>query len=201
MKAKSTLPGLPDIGKVQALEPLRRHPMRFTGPRDLKLQSDPVVIGGPGEPPEGFVTAHTSKTEWVWYWASAKVLKDPPDPRKPPFVGGANWSYQTPLNGGRVIGGQVTDFVYLLSNNKTLGVRIQTEHWHIMASAETQMNDFLLKADQQALDQIIDAFDQDWMWDPTGKAACIAVANAIKGIQPISPIIAGTAQRIRGIFT
>ena len=77
MPTKSSLVGLPDIGKVQALKPLRRHPMRFTGPRDLRLQSDPQVVGGPGEPPEGFVTAHTSRTEWVWFWASAKVLKDP----------------------------------------------------------------------------------------------------------------------------
>lgn len=196
----TALPGLKEIGKLQPLKPLRRHPVRFTGPSELRLQSDPQVVGGPGEPPQGFVTAHTSKTEWVVYWAFARVLRDPRDPRVPPYTGGANWSYQTPINGGRVIGGQVTDFVYLGAQGKTIGVRVQTEHFHIMTSADVQMKDFLLKTDQEALDQIIDLYDHEFMWDKTGKAACIVVANAIKGIQSYSPIFAGTAQRVRGIF-
>jgi hypothetical protein len=194
----SPLPGLPKLGALQKVPRLRRPPVRNTGPRELRLQSDPVQKAGPGAPPEGFITAHQSKTEWVWYWASSRVLKDPRDPRKGPFVGGATWQYQKAIDGGRIIGGQVVDFVYLLEKNKTLGVRIQTEHFHIMTDAATQLQDFFLKTSQRAVDQVIDVYDQDWLWDASGQAACAAVANALKGVQAYAPPFAGRSQRIRG---
>ena len=174
-----------------------RHPVRFTGPRTLHLQKAPGVIGGPGEPPEGFVGAHNSKTEWLVYWGFAKVLKDPKDPRKPPWVGGADWSYQKSIDGGRIVGGEVVDFVYISAHNKTIGVRVQTERFHVMTDAAKQMSDFFLKAETKGVDTVVDIFDQDFIDDPTGRAVCVVVANAIKGIQRYSPIIAGTAQRIR----
>lgn len=192
------LPGLKGINRVQSIPKPPRPPLRFTGIKELRLQKAPDIIGGPGEPPEGFVTAHTSKTEWVWYWGSAKVLKDPKDPRKPPYTGGANWQYQKAIDGGRVVGGQVVDFIYILDGRHTLGVRIQTEHFHIYVDAEKLMADFFLKEDQRAVDQIIDAYDYEWLWDKTGRAVCAAVSNAIRGIQNYSPNIAGTAQRLRG---
>jgi hypothetical protein len=192
------IPGLPKIGKLQPLKPLRRPPVRLSGPRSLRLQSDPVAIGGPGEPPEGFVTAHTSKDEWIIFWALSRVTRSPRDPRKPPFVGGDTWSYQKAIDGGRIIGGQVVDFVYNHPDGKFLGLRIQTEHWHIEVTAAKQMQDFFLKSSQHAVDQIIDIFSQDYLGDASGKAACVVVANAIKGVQKYSPIFAGTSQRVRG---
>lgn len=197
------LPGLPNLGKLSALKPLRKPPLRRYGPKALRLSATPAGLGGPGEPPEGFVTAHTSRTEWWVYWAMARVLRDPPNPRKPPFVGGAQWTYQKAVDGGRVVGGQVVDFVYLgeassgRRGSGTIGIRVQTEHYHIMTDAATQMQDFLLKANQQAVDLIIDVFDSDFIGDKTGKAVCVVIANALKGIQRPSPITSGTAQRIR----
>jgi hypothetical protein len=198
--AKPVLPGLDSIGKLQPLKPLRRPPVRLSGPRSLRLQSDPVAVGGPGEPPEGFVTAHQSALEWDVYWGFARVTRSPRDPRKPPFVGGDTWSYQKAVDGGRVHGGggQVVDFVYQHPDGKTLGVRLQTEHWHIMVDATKQMQDFFLKSSTLAVDQIIDIFDSDFVGDRSGKSVCIVVANAIKGVQKFSPIFAGTSQRIRG---
>lgn len=201
MATQDALPGLPSLGKIQTIPRLRGIPKRNTGPRILQLASDPRQLGGPGEPPEGFVTAHTSRTEWVVYWAFARVLRDPPDPRKPPYVGGAQWSYQTPLDGGRVVGGQVVDFVYLGPKGKTVGVRVQTERFHIMTTSNKLVQDFLLKSTQRALDIIVDIFDQDFMGDESGKAACVVVANAIKGIQALNPSVYGRAQRIRGYTT
>ena len=199
MPSPSALPGLPDIGKTQPLKRLRKPPLRSTGPRVLRLQKDPDIIGGPGEPPEGFVTAHTSKTEWVVYWGFSKVTRQPRDPRKGPYIGAPGlWEYQKAVDGGRVIGGQVVDFVYFHSRGQTLGFRIQTERWHIFTDADKQMSDFFLKEDQRAVDQIVDLFDYEWLWDKTGKAVCAAIANGIKGIQSYSPIFAGTSQRIRG---
>jgi hypothetical protein len=198
MSERSPLPGLDSLGKLQLLKPLRRPPLRFTGPRVLRLQARPIEKGGPGEPPEGFITAHTSKDEWIIYWALAKVTKDPRDPRIPPFTGGANWEYQKAIDGGRIVGGQVVDFVYVQPDSKTLGLRIQTEHWHIMTTAAKQQQDFLLKVSQRAVDQIVDIFSQDYLGDASGKAACAVVADAIKGNQSYSPIFSGAAQRIRG---
>jgi hypothetical protein len=197
MTVRSPLDNLAGLGSLQPLKPLRRPPVRQTGPRQLQLQKDPERIGGPGEPPEGFVTAHTSKTEWVAYWAFAKVEKDPRDPRKPPYTGGANWSYQKAIDGGRVVGGQVVDFISHRPGQKTVGIRIQTEHWHIMQTAEVQMQDFFLKSHQRAVDEIIDVFDTDLLRDANGKSACAVIANAIKGIGRLSPIFAGDAQRLR----
>lgn len=194
----SPLPGLPQLRKLTGLKTPRRLPLRQTGPKVLALQKDPGVIGGPGEPPEGFVTAHTSRTEWIIYWALAKVLRDPPNPRKPPFVGGATWSYQKAIDGGRVVGGQVVDFVVLGERgNPTVGIRVQTEHFHIMTDTAKQIEDFLLKVTERAIDLIVDIFDQDFIADKTGHAACVVVANAIKGIQRGNPITQGTAQQIR----
>lgn len=193
----SPLPGLPQIGKLKQLKPLRRPPVRLTGPRHLALQSKPLPVGGPGEPPEGFVTAHTSRDEWIIYWALAKVLRDPPDPRQPPFIGGVLWEYQKTVDGGRVVGGQVVDFVYLHPKGKTIGLRIQTERYHIMTDAAKQMSDFFLKSSQRAIDQIVDIYSQDYLGDPSGKAACVVVANALKGIQSYSPILSGGSQRVR----
>jgi hypothetical protein len=194
----SPLPGLPQIGKLKQLKPLRRPALRLTGPRHLGLQADPEEKGGPGEPPEGFVTAHTSRTEWWVYWGLAKVLKDPRDPRQPPYVGGTQWVYQKAVDGGRVVGGQVVDFIYLGPKGKTIGIRVQTERYHIMTDAATQMADFFLKSSQRAVTQIVDIFDQHFLADPSGKAVCVVVANALKGIQTYSPIFSGTSQRIRG---
>jgi poly(3-hydroxybutyrate) depolymerase len=197
MTDRSPLAGLTGLGSLQPLKPLRRPPVRMTGPRQLRLDTDPERVGGPGEPPVGFVTAHTSKTEWVAYWALAKVERDPPDPRKPPYVGGANWTYQKAIDGGRVVGGQVVDFVYVHPKGKTIGIRIQTEHWHLMTDAATQMADFFLKTHQRAVDQFVDVFDTDLLRDKHGKSACVAMANAIKGIGRISPLFAGDAERLR----
>jgi hypothetical protein len=104
--AKPVLPGLDSIGKLQPLKPLRRPPVRLSGPRTLRLQSDPVAVGGPGEPPEGFVTAHQSALEWDVYWGFARVTRSPRDPRKPPFVGGDTWSYQKAVDATK----QMQDF-------------------------------------------------------------------------------------------
>lgn len=194
----SPLPGLPQLRKLTGLKQPRRPPLRQTGPKVLRLQKDPDIIGGPGEPPEGFVTAHTSRTEWWIYWALAKVLRDPPNPRKPPFTGGAGWSYQKAIDGGRVVGGQVVDFVVLGERGRpTVGIRVQTEHFHIMTDTAKQIEDFLLKVTERAIDVIVDVFDQDFIADKTGHAACVVVANAIKGIQRGNPITQGTAQQIR----
>jgi len=193
------LPPLPRMGgKTSRPKPIRKVPQRPTGPRLYQLEKKPRrITGGPGEPPVGFVTPHTSKTEWIVYWALAKVLGTPGDPRKPPFVGGTNWQYQKAVGGGRRIrGGQVLDFV-VMSGLKAIGIRVETERYHIFTSATNQASDFYLRTHAVGVDEVIAIFDQDFIGDPSGKSACATVARAIRGDQDPNPIRFGTARRVR----
>lgn len=191
------LPPLPQMGKQPRLTPLRRPPIRPTGPKIYRLQTKPArPFAGPGEPPEGFVTAHTSKTEWYVYWAIAKVLNDPVDPRRPPFVGGERWAYQKAEEGGRVKGGQVLDFV-VFNGAHSIGIRVETERYHIFTTAANHAHDFYLKTHSKAADVIVNVYDQDFMGDPSGQAACAVVARALKGEEGPSPMATATGRRVR----
>lgn len=194
------LPPLPKTGRNPRPKPLRKPSARPTGPRLYRLETKPQRSGvGPGEPPTGFLATdlHGSRTEWWVYWALAKVLHDPPDPRQPPFVGGSTWGYQkatSPFT--RSVGSQVLDFV-VFTGRKTIGIRVDTERYHIFTTATQQAKDFYLTTNERAVDQIVSIYDQDFLGDPTGRAVCAAVADAIKGIQRYSPIRTGTARRVR----
>lgn len=195
------LPPLPRMtGKGSASRPrvTKKVPQRRFGPAIFKLNSKPERLGkGPGEPPVGLVTQWTSITEWYVYWAMAKVLGTPSDPRKPPFTGGVNWQYQKALDGGRQLrGGQVLDFV-VFNGTQSIGIRVETERYHIFTSAQKQAEDFYQRTHSSGVDIVISIFDQDFMGDPTGAAACKVVAEALKGQQPANPIRYGTARRVR----
>lgn len=170
------------------------------GPKLYKMQARPRMLGmGPGDPPPGFVTAHTSASEWRYYWALAKVLGTPANPRQGPYVGGADWSYQKAIEGGRTEpGGSVVDFI-VHQGMGTLGIRIQTERFHVFADAATQMRDFSQKVKVKALTDIIDVFDQWSIADRTGEATIKQVKRALQGIQEPDPIRFGTAQRKREV--
>lgn len=193
------LPPLPKMGgRYSRPKPLRKVPTRPMGPRIYRLGQKPRrADGGPGEPPIGFVTPHTSKTEWVVYWAMAKVLGTPLNPRKPPFTGGSNWQYQKSVGGGRrVRGGQVLDFV-VFSGVKSIGIRVETERFHIFTNATTHAYDFYLRTHAVGVDEVVAIYDSDFLGDTSGRAACAVVARAVKGEQDPNPIRLGTARRIR----
>lgn len=194
----SGLPPLPAIGKRRGRsKPIRKVPVRTFGPRIYRLNVEPKGVSGPGEPPTGLVTQWTSKTEWYVYWALAKILGDPKDPRKPPFIGGTNWQYQKALDGGRrVRGGQVLDFV-IWNGTKTIGIRVETERYHIFTSAQKQAEDFYQRTHSAGVDQVVSIFDQDFIGDTSGQQVCAVVARAIKGQQDPNPIRFGTARRVR----
>lgn len=181
------------------------HAVFPTGPRIFKLGTRPQYVGqGPGEPPPDFKTAHTSRDEWDFYWALAKVTKTPKDPRKPPFTGGEWWQYQRPesptdlgLGVGRVAGGSVSDFVILSPNRRATVIRIQTERFHIATSPTTQMRDLFIRDHLRGVEKVVDVYSSDWIGDPTGEAVCRIAALAIKGIELPSPIRYRSAVRVR----
>lgn len=176
---------------------LRRAPVTGTGPRDLGLQKKPIRTGGPGEPPPMFVSATTSRSEWVAYWALAKAFNDPRDPRQPPFFGGRDWGYQIALQGGRrEPGGSVVDFIVYLPG-ETIGIRLQTERFHIAAGPEKQAYDEAQFTNLSRFLTVRDLYEQDILGDPSGEAAVRAVIDLIGGRGRMSPIRSGTYRRVR----
>lgn len=171
-----------------------RNPLHQWGPRFLRRNKLPTPQPDWCTPPPNFVGAHTSTTEWMIYAAISKLTGDPPDPRKPPYVGGVNWTYQDPLLGGRLTkGGQVCDFLVHWGGEEVC-IRLQTEYFHIQADAAKKADEFFEKTHA---DRIIDIYDQAFTADCTLRAAVAAVANALAGRDAPNPAALGTAQQVR----
>jgi hypothetical protein len=191
-------------GKPSAFHPKKPFAIAPRGPRHLRLGQHPLRIGvGPGEPPPGFVapTTHNSREEWAPYWAIAMHLDDPHDPRTPPFTGSriGNWNYQTVEGagmGGRIPGGSVTDF-QVKTPTGWIGIRLDTERWHIFAGPNQQLKDLFIKTHTRSVQKTITIFSQDYVEDETGEAIMKIIALALRGIEYPNPIRFGTARRTR----
>lgn len=177
-----------------------------TGPKHLRLSKRPSK----GEtttwtvPPEGFLTAHNSVDEWMVYLALAIQLKDPPNPFKGPFVGGIKWVYQkgaaaTPFGRAtfdRAPGSSVSDFA-IAEGAGWLVLRLQTERFHVFASALIQEKDTQININLRGVTEVIDLFSQRFIHDTTGEAVSRDVAMALKHIQMPSPTTIASAIRVR----
>lgn len=180
----------PNTGKAKL-------PLRPTGKEILRLGQKPELqTGGPGLPPEGFVGVWTSLTEWYVYWALCRLTDKSKDPRKPPFVGNQYFVYQKQENGGRVPGGSVTDFA-VSTPTGWIGLRVETERWHIWTTADIQMKDAYIKTHLLSMERVISLWDQHFIGDPSGQQVIHVVSLALKGIEMPSPIKWGNAQRVR----
>lgn len=198
---------LPSVGqRRRPVRPprLRTIPVIPRGPRLYRQKVGSDRMGGPGEPPPGFITFTNSIPEWHIYWAISKVLKFPRDPRVGPFVGYPGmWSYQAPFEGGRAIrGGQVIDFMIdsPSTNFGNVAIRIQTERYHVMTDTGKRAKEAILQARVGRHVRIVDIFEQDFMMGPnaqSGQAAILEVKKAIYGGRASDPYKAGTARRVR----
>lgn len=181
---------------------LRKLPSLPSGPRLYQSTKAAPRLGGPGEPPPGFITATNSTTEWMVYWGLAKVLGLPKNPRQPPFIGYPGlWKYQVPFEGGRhTPGGQVVDFIIQASpfNPTPVALRVQTERYHIFTDVAKQVLDRILLARLGKHYRLADLFEQDWVADKTGQAVIVAIKKSLFGGTASNPIRARTAYRIRG---
>lgn len=197
-KSIASLAKMPGIGKPKSPPKMKRFAVAPTGPEHLRLGQRPARIGvGPGPPPAGFIGAHTSGEEWQLYWAFATILKDPKDPRQPPFTGSrvGNWFFQVQEQGGRVPAGSVSDF-QLKTPNGWIIVRLDTERWHIFAGPNQQLKDLFLKTHLRS-GKVVTVYSQDFVHDTSGEAVCRVAALALKGIEMPNPIRHGTAIRRR----
>jgi hypothetical protein len=207
--AKATnplLPKLPKPSRPSAFHPKRPFSIAPRGPKHLRLGQHPFRIGvGPGEPPPGFVGVWGSREEWLVYWAIATHKQDPKDPRVPPFTGSrvGTWVYQSPQSpsvtsqmGGRVPGGSVTDY-QVQTPTGWIGIRLDTERWHVFAAPNQQLKDLFIKTHSRAVQKTVTLFSQDFVEDETGEAVMRVTALALRGIEMPNPIRFGTARRTR----
>lgn len=187
----------------RALRPIQRPPTLRTfsaigtGSRTYKFSNDPDVINGPGEPPGGFLIVSTSKSEWMCYWALSKIFGEPVDPRVGPFTGADGlWGYQTPLMGGRGIGGAVVDFiVWGTPSGIPVSIRIQTEFWHLFAPTRKQISDMLQRQRLSERTEVVDVYEYQFVGDVTGQAAVQVMKNACGMSELPDPLRNATARR------
>ncbi len=186
MRGLSTPPKLPK---------LKGPPQKPTG---LKFVPKMNEVPGPGLPPDGFLTGQNSLTEWYVYWALAKIFNNPKDPRIPPFFGGyPDWGYQVAELGGhtRALGSAVVDFV-AYQGGSILGIRVQTEFFHIYADAKKQAYDELQRAQLEGSGMIvIDVYDNQLLGDPSGQKAIVTMKQILNRIEILNPDLAGTGIR------
>lgn len=172
------LPNLASIGSVGTNTSMRQY-----GPSVLGLGTKPVYVGGPGEPPAGFVGGTTSATEWYFYWACEKILG--PE--------GIRWDFQSSQMGGRhQAGGAVVDFVIMQNRGLRVGVRIQTYRFHQNVDSFKQAYDIAQFRALYGPDFIIiDVFEDQYINDQTGQAAIVAVLEVINNKQRPNPLANG----------
>mgnify|MGYP001563569525 CR=1 FL=1 len=186
---------------------LRKPPVRPKGPKAFQIHDTPS-LGGPGDPPAdfpgpGLVRAQVSLDEWYCYWALAKVMNDPNDPRKPPYTGGVDWAYQVPsmLPGQltiREVGSNVVDFV-VYHAGATYALRVQSA-LHTMevfgSFSQNRARDLFAKAHLQKFTKVIDVYSIHFMGDPSGQLVCKVMRDAIKGQEWPDPVSFGRSGRV-----
>lgn len=167
------------------------------GSRTYRYNKGPYIASGFGEPPPGFLIASTSVSEWAVYWALSKIYGDPKDPRVGPYIGAPGiWEYQSPLMGGRGIGGSVMDFLIKGTPSGTMiGIRLQTELWHLYTTNKKQASDLLKRQRLEEMIEVVDLYDYTFMGDASGQLVVQAVKSAIGMIEIPNPLRAGTARR------
>lgn len=183
---------------------LRSFAVLPTGPRLYRINKGSDIRSGFGDPPPGFITPHTSASEWLIYCALAAVLKFPKDPRKGPFIGYPGlWEYQANLEGGRARrGGQVPDFVVspVGTGYGELIIRIQTARYHLFAGHRTHAVEDILLARASRYARVADIFEQDFIVGnavDNAQAAVLEVKKALYGGKSSDPLKANTARMPR----
>lgn len=169
-----------------------------TGKRAYRYGKEPIVTSGPGNPPAGFIVPTVSKTEWMVYWALAKIFKNPENPWQGPWIGGVpDWTYQQPFMRGRAQPlGAIVDFViWRTPTGRPVGIRVQTERWHIFTSNEKQVSDAFQRARLQEEIDVVDVFDYTFTSDLTGQTVIQVMKAAIGLIEIPDPLRNATARR------
>lgn len=94
-------------------------------------------------------------------------------------------------------GGSVIDFVVYAGrqSDHDVAFRVQTEFFHLYASAEQQEHDLIQLYRLSESMRVIDLYDQDFAWDRTNQACIILLKDALNGSTFPNPITNGATQR------
>lgn len=205
--AKFRTPGIekPKIPKTE-LRPVQRPSSPYAripeGP-ELYQARKAQVSDFPGEPPDSFLdpTIHGSRSEWPIYAGLWKYFDDQPDEGylRPPFLGGANWLYQSWQLGGRsTTGGAVADFEILSGRQgQSLILRIQSDRFHLTAGPGVVSNDDMQRERLSGDHRVIDLYEADYL-DLRGSNLVKYIADVLAGRQIINPVASGSYYRPRG---
>lgn len=170
------------------------------GPKYLDYSNIPKV-GGPGDPPPGFISPSNSQIEWMAYWAFAKIFGSPKDPRKPPFVGSHGlWQYQKPYGTYGQPGSTTIDFIVypsMHSRGRALAFRIVTEQYHLFVDPRKRAKDIIQRDRLSEQYQVKDVYEQYIIHDKTGQAAIKHFKFLLAGGEAPNPYAGGFAERIR----
>jgi hypothetical protein len=201
---RSRYPSFPRMPKAgQDARPIRFYGMTAIprGSRLYQVFRKAETVGGPGDPPPGFVIGTTSITEWWAYWALFKVMKTlygfSKNPRDEPFDGFPPYfGYQVDFVGGRQRGGAVVDFT-VNHLGQALLIRVVTDRYHIRTTAEKLASD---EAQFRTLNRlgrkVIDVLESDIMNDRSGNGAVKAMWRAVQGTHVQHPSFTGHWRRI-----
>ena len=179
------------------IQTIRHKADKPTGPKIIPRTK---FVSGYGEPPPAFLTGQNSLTEWICYWALARIFNNPRGERvrEQPFYGGLpDWGYQVAELGGytRALGSAVVDFV-IYQGGTIIGVRIQTERFHLFTSSKKQEYDALQRMGLESNGlRVVDIYDDEILGDPSGQKAILAMKRAIGRLEKINPIVSRTAIR------
>lgn len=181
---------------------VRRPPTFPKGPRWLQDVRRGPKLDGFGPPPAGFTTGQTSDPEWLVYAALAAIFKLPPDPRKPPYLGGPPiWQYQKMVAGGKQLGGSNLDFV-VDQLGELFIFRVQSLRYHVSVPSQKQAYDVLQEMRLSRVGgkpaRVIDLYEQDFLRKDAGQAAAATVQmlkRALAGFENTGPVPSGRAVR------
>ena len=152
---------------------------------------------GPGHPPAGFLNPWNSDPEWVLYWILWKILHEVGDVRKPPFIGGEHFGYQSVLDGGRSsLGGQIVDFVVYMPGQDT-GLFLTGDRYHVEGgSIQHAIDASRLEAAARYM-KVLPVYEQEILPEPTGEAGCRNVVELLGGRRSLNPVTSGSYRATR----
>lgn len=201
-----SLPGLRNAPRGQNPPKQRRPPIVPVGQKLYRVtRANKIPLGGPGQPPPGFVTAQQSASEWFIYWASMKVLDPETDPRQGPFYGGQLWSYQNQkldqyLDAHSKALSTNIDFMYFLGY-PPIAARLQSFRYHLATTSLKQAYDRNQLNRELGAFYEIEIYEQDFIEDTTGQAAIIIVKSILNLTTHENPLTVGDTVVSRNPFS
>lgn len=175
----------PGLQRVARPKPAPHGTQRPGGLKRYAANVSPVILGGPGDPPPGFLNGNNSPEEWDVWWALWKITGTKP--------GEGVWLYQGLVT---LASGQFAsikpDFIVL--QQPPLVIRVQSDRYHLLVNSVRIAIDHLQRTELIARGyRVIDIYPQHWRRDKTGRAVLAIVRDALNHRQRINPFYAQTS--------